>query len=83
LSRRIFDRYVRVWEDAMVTRYGAEAAEALRAPYDSGKILTYLIYDPVIREWDLPYFRGSADAKIWGLKICEWLQYKYPNGPAW
>ena len=68
----------------VVARYVAEAAEALRAPYEAEEILTNLNYDPVIREWhwDLPYFKGPADARIWGLKICGWLQYKYPDGPA-
>jgi hypothetical protein len=69
----------------VVTRYGAEAAEALRPPYEAGEILTNLNYDPVIGEWhwDWQNFEGPADARIWMLKICAWLQYKYPDGPVW
>lgn len=68
----------------VAARYIAEAAEAWRAPYETEEILTNLNYDPVFREWhwDWPYFKGPADARIWGLKICGWLRYKYPNGPA-
>jgi hypothetical protein len=68
----------------VVMGYVAEATEALHAPYEAGEILTNLNYDPVIGEWhwDWRYFKGPADARIWGLKICGWLQYKYPNGPA-
>ncbi len=69
----------------VVTRHVAEAAEALRAPYGAREILTNLDYDPVIEEWHLNWqcFEGPGDAKIWALKICGWLQYKYPDGPAW
>jgi hypothetical protein len=69
----------------VVTRHVAEAAEALRAPYGEREILTNLDYDPVIEEWNFNWqcFKGPADAKIWALKICGWLQYKYPDGPAW
>ncbi len=68
----------------MVTRYVAEAAEALSAPYEAGEILPNLTYDPVIGEWhwDWQYFKGPAEVRIWGLKICGWLQYKYPAGPV-
>jgi len=66
-------------------RYCAEAAEALGVPYEAGEILTNLNYDPVIREWywNWQNFEGPADARIWAHKICGWLQYKYPDGPAW
>ncbi len=69
----------------MVRRYGAEAAAALGAPREAGEILTDLNYDPMVREWHLNWqkFEGPADARIWGLKIIGWLQYKYPDGPAW
>jgi hypothetical protein len=69
----------------VITGYVAEAAEALLAPYESVEILTNLNYDSMIGEWhwDWQYVKGPADARIWGLKICGWLQYKYPDGPAW
>ncbi len=69
----------------IVKRYGAEAAEALGVPYEAGEILTNLNYDPLIGEWHwhCQNFEGPADARIWVLKICGWLQYKYPDGPAW
>ncbi len=69
----------------MIKRYGAEAAEALGVPWEPNEILTDLSYDPVAREWHLNRlkFETPADARIWGLKIIGWLQYKYPDGPAW
>ena len=69
----------------VVTRHIAEAVEAVRAPYEAREILTNLDYDPVIKGWHLNWqcSEGPADAKIWALKVCGWLQYKYPGGPAW
>jgi hypothetical protein len=68
----------------VVKRYIAEAGEAVRAP-KGAQTLTQLDYDPVTKGWhleDWQCFKGPADAKIWALKICGWLQYKYPDGPA-
>lgn len=68
----------------VVMRYVTEAAEALHAPYGAREILTNLNYDSVIEEWRFNWqcLGGPSDSKIWGLKICGWLQYKYPGGPA-
>jgi hypothetical protein len=67
-----------------VKRYGVEAIEALSAPYEAGEILTNLNYDPAIREWHWSWqnFEAPAETRIWVFKICGWLQYKYPDGPA-
>jgi hypothetical protein len=69
----------------LIAGYVAEASEALRAPYETEEIMTNLTYDPVIGEWhcNWQYYKGPSDARTWGLKICGWLQYKYPDGPAW
>jgi len=71
----------------VVTRHVAEAVEALRAPtpYGVREIRNNIDYDPMIEEWRLnrQCFEGPADVKIWALKICGWLQYKYPDGPVW
>jgi hypothetical protein len=69
----------------VVTRHVSEAAAALSVPCEARGILTDLDYDPVIVEWHLNWqcFEETAEAKIWALKICGWLQYKYPDGPAW
>ena len=68
----------------VATRYGAEAVEALSIPNESKETLINLYYDPEIREWHWNWqnFEGPAEARIWVLKICAWLQYKYPDGPA-
>ncbi len=67
--------------------YLVEAAEALEAP---GEIWLYrqeIFYDPASQEWrfsgaDFPGLKFAGEVRNWILRICDWLQGRYPEGPV-
>ena len=67
--------------------YVVEAAEALDAPGEIWLFRHKISYDPVSRRWHLTG-SGSTGLKFigetrnWVLRICGWLQNKYPEGPV-
>jgi hypothetical protein len=66
--------------------YLVEAAEALEAPGEMWLFRDKISYDPASREWRLTGsgFTGLkfvGETRHWILRICGWLQCKYPEGP--
>ena len=67
--------------------YVIEAAEALDAPGEIWLFRHKICFDPASREWR---FTGSGftglkfvgETRHWILRICGWLQFKYPDGPV-
>ena len=67
--------------------YVIEAAEALDAPGEIWLFRHKILFDPASREWR---FTGSGftglrfvgETRHWILRICGWLQFKYPDGPV-
>jgi hypothetical protein len=68
--------------------YVVEAAEALDAPGEIWLFRHKILFDSASREWRLTS-PGSTELKIvgetrhWILRICGWLQFKYPEGPVY
>ncbi|MHB8066570.1 MAG: hypothetical protein ACYDIC_01575 [Desulfobaccales bacterium] len=68
--------------------YVSEAAEALEAPGEIWLFRYDFSYDHGSREW---CFSGSGfqglkfvgEVRDWILRICDWLQSKYPEGPLY
>ncbi len=68
------------------TDYVVEAAEALDAPGEIWLFRHKIVFDRASREWR---FTGSGftplrfvgETRQWLLSICDWLQFKYPEGP--
>lgn len=66
-----------------------EAAEAIGAPGRVSLFLDNFGYNTDSGEWffeasgcDNPTFLAEMRAmKAWALEICDWLQYKYSEGP--
>jgi len=72
----------------MITKdYVAEAAEALDAPGEMWLFRHKISYDPVSRRWrltgsGLTELKFIGETRNWVLRICAWLQGKYPEGPV-
>ncbi len=70
------------------TDYVLEAAEALEAPGEIWLFRHDFFYDQALQEWS---FSGSdfqglifvGEVRDWILRICDWLQGKYPQGPLY
>jgi len=67
--------------------YVAEAAETLDAPGEIWLFRDKIFYDPANREWRcigsyLKELRFIGETRYWVLRICGWLQFKYPEGPT-
>ncbi len=70
------------------TDYVVEAAEALEAPGEIWLFRHDFLYDFASQEWRFSGsdFRGLqfvGDVRDWILRICDWLQGKYPQGPVY
>ena len=70
------------------TEYVVEAAEALEAPGEIWLFRNKIFYDPARREWcfTVSRFMGLSivgETRYWLLRICDWLQFKYPEGPVY
>ena len=68
--------------------YVVEAAEALDAPGEIWLFRHKILFDPARREWRLTGsgFTGLkfvGETRHWILRICGWLQFKYPEGPVY
>lgn len=68
------------------TGYVVEAAEALGAPGEIWLFQHDFLYDHARHEWrfsptDLKGLKFVGEVRDWILRICDWLQYKYPEGP--
>jgi hypothetical protein len=68
--------------------YVGEAAEALDAPGEIWLFRNHIFYDPANQEWrfsgsDLQGLKFVGEVRDWVLKICGWLQWKYPEGPVY
>ncbi len=68
--------------------YVTEAAEALAAPGEIWLFRHKILFDPTSREWRLagpgsPELRFVGETRHWILRICGWLQFKYPEGPVY
>jgi hypothetical protein len=66
--------------------YIFEAAEALDAPGEIWLFKADFLYDHASQEWrftgsDLPGLKFVGEVRDWILRICDWLQGKYPGGP--
>ena len=69
-----------------IADYVTEAALALGAPDGLMTLRHYFEYDPEGQTWSFveSYAAWSeAYLRIWGHKICGWLQFRYPDGPIW
>jgi hypothetical protein len=70
-----------------VPDYVVEATDALKAPDEIWLLMHAFGYDPMEQEWfyngdHLPGARSVSATREWAEKICGWLQFKYPRGPA-
>ncbi len=68
--------------------YVVEAAEALDAPGEIWLFRHKILFDTASREWRLsgPGSTGlklAGETRHWLLRICGWLQFKYPAGPVY
>lgn len=68
--------------------YVVEAAEALDAPGEIWLFRHDFLYDHANQEWRFSGsdFRGLkfvGEVRDWILRICDWLQGKYPEGPVY
>ncbi len=68
--------------------YLAEAAEALDAPGEIWLFRHKILFDPASQEWRLvgsgfTELKSVGETRHWILKICGWLQSKYPEGPVY
>jgi hypothetical protein len=66
--------------------YVVEAAEVLAAPGEIWLFRDKIFFDPASREWrfngvPLKGLKFIGETRHWILKICGWLQSKYPEGP--
>ena len=67
--------------------YGGEAAEALDAPGEIWLFRHDFLLDQASQEWrfggsDLPGLKFMGEVRDRILRICDWLQGKYPEGPT-
>ena len=67
--------------------YVVEAAEALDAPGEIWLFRNKIWYDSASRKWlfngsCLPGLKFIGETRDWVLRICAWLQYRYPEGPV-
>jgi hypothetical protein len=70
-----------------ITPYVEEAAMALGLPKELQEVMGTISYDPGDAEWYSTYheFRETAipaEVFSWALRLIGWLQYAYPQGPA-
>jgi hypothetical protein len=68
--------------------YLAEAAEALDAPGEIWLFRHNILLDPASREWRLAgsgftELKFVGETRHWILRICGWLQCRYPEGPIY
>lgn len=68
--------------------YMVEAAEALEAPGEIWLFRHEIIYDSALQEWrfigsDFPGLKFVGEVRDCILRICDWLQGKYPQGPVY
>ncbi len=66
--------------------YVGEAAEALEAPGEIWLFRDKILFDPANREWrfinsQVKGLQFIGETRYWVLRICGWLQFKYPEGP--
>ena len=70
-----------------IAAYVKEAAEALHLPKELREVMRTISYDPGDEEWYSTYheFPESAipvEVFFWTLRLIGWLQFSYPQGPA-
>jgi len=70
-----------------IADYVVEAADELEAPVELWLLRNRFNFDPASQEWCFhgPCAKGPknlSEAREWVARICGWLQYKYPEGPA-
>ncbi len=70
------------------TDYVVEAAEALEAPGEIWLFRHDFSYDHASREWrfigsDFQGMKFVGEVRDSILRICDWLQGKYPEGPLY
>ena len=70
-----------------ITDYVGEAAEALNLPEELRTVMGTIAYDRRDAEWYSTYhaFQEAAftvEVFSWALRLIGWLQYTYPQGPA-
>jgi hypothetical protein len=71
-----------------ITDYVTEAALALNAPDRLMMLYNDFNYDPEGQAWSFAdscaeWTESLTDMRVWGHKICGWLQFRYPDGPIW
>jgi hypothetical protein len=74
--------------ESMDTDYLGEAAEALEAPGEIWLFRNRIYYDRDSREWrcsgsDCQGLKFAGEVRDWLLRICDWLQCNYPEGPVY
>jgi hypothetical protein len=70
-----------------IAAYVEEAAEALHLPTELRKVMRTISFDLGDEEWYSTYheFQETAipvEVSSWALRLIGWLQFSYPQGPA-
>ena len=71
-----------------IADYVTEAALALGAPDRLMMLRNHFNYDPEGQAWSFvdsgsEWTESLMNMRVWGHKICGWLQFRYPDGPIW
>ena len=70
-----------------IAAYVEEAAEALHLPTELREVMRTISFDLGDEEWYSTYheFQETAipvEVSSWALRLIGWLQFSYPQGPA-